>query len=430
MESRAGWWHLQKETYLSISGRYTSTLLMGTLTQLDLAGVYGWFCTATIVATFLAFRGLIRAVGTDEASRLHSNVAAVVAVVVFAGMLPSSVEAFFWMASAVTYQWGLVAYLAWLTLLVRIASDPDRARIASRGAAALLTVLLPGFNEILMPVVLVTIAGFVIASRRPRPDVTRVMLTLLGVAVFFTTVSLAAPGNVNRSLSYPDLPTRHNIAFALTETARQTIRFLAGYGSHAALWVAAGAAWWWGRPVLSRAVAGLGGTRRSVVWTLCLGGLVYATLLPLYWEYGEVNYTGEGRTYNVTYFVFCAAVVLGVAALLGGIAERWESRGIAFGVRRPAVDLLLAAALAVLMVASPVVLQAFEALRLAPAYLESQQARESVLRSSVNRGRAVLVNSVRIRPDGLFWGDIQPEESHWINTCVAAYYDLDSVRTP
>jgi hypothetical protein len=37
---------------------------------------------------------------------------------------------------------------------------------------------------------------------------------------------------------------------------------------------------------------------------------------------------------------------------------------------------------------------------------------------------------MRIKPSGLFSGDIQPDETHWINSCVATYYGLGSVRTP
>lgn len=430
VEAHTGWWHLQKETYLSISGRYTSTLLLGTLSQWDLSSEYAWFCLATLVATFLAFRGLIAAVGGGDTPGLQLTVAAAVATAVLVGMLPSPVEAFFWMASSATYQWGIIAYLVWLTLLIRIARDagPREANVGLRATAAALTVLLPGFNEILMPVVLVTMTAFVIECRRQRLTVDRFMRVLLGLAVIFTAVSLLAPGNVSRSHSYPDIPTRHDLEFALTETTRQTLRFVSRYSSHSALWVAACAAWWWGRGILPRVVAGMGGFRAGAAWVLGLAGLVYLTLFPLYWEYGEVNYTGEGRTYNVTYFVFCATVVLGVGILLGKISERLT--GVGLPARRSTVELLLAGALALLMVSSPGVSQAYRALRLAPEYLEIQQARESVLRAAENRGRPVVVNAVRVRPVGLFWGDIQPEETHWINSCVATYYNLGSVRTP
>jgi hypothetical protein len=61
---------------------------------------------------------------------------------------------------------------------------------------------------------------------------------------------------------------------------------------------------------------------------------------------------------------------------------------------------------------------------------QAQLAREAILRAPRNRGRSIVVNAMHIKPDNLFWGAIQPDEGHWINSCVASYYGLASVRTP
>jgi hypothetical protein len=82
------------------------------------------------------------------------------------------------------------------------------------------------------------------------------------------------------------------------------------------------------------------------------------------------------------------------------------------------------------MIGSPGTLRAFRALPQGPDYLEAQQDREALLRSTRNRGTPLLVNAMHIRPDGLFWGGIQPDEGHWINRCIANYYGLASVRIP
>jgi hypothetical protein len=82
------------------------------------------------------------------------------------------------------------------------------------------------------------------------------------------------------------------------------------------------------------------------------------------------------------------------------------------------------------MVTAPGTLRAFRALPQGPEYLEAQRARETILRASGNRGTALLVKAMHIRPDGLFWGGIDADERHWINGCVASYYGLRSVRTP
>jgi len=427
--ARAGLWDMLRTHYLDWTGRYTTSLLTGAMLRWDLAGLYPWFCTATLGGTFLAFRTLVGAVCRNGASAFHVTVAGVVATAVLVGGLPSTVEAFFWLSSSVPYQWGLIAFLAWLALLIRLASQRDDGPSPGRRAAALvLTIALPGFNEILAPVVLVTLAAFLAASwRRSRLD--GFVLGLLGVAAALTAVSLLAPGNAIRSANYPDLPTRHALGFALVETSRQALRFLATHGWQPALWGAACAAWWWA-PGHWRSPAARQATVTSG-WLAVLGllAVLYGTLFPLYWEYGAENYTGEGRTYNVTYLVLCATVVAVTGVLFRALASHspgWLAR---LDARRALTDRLLAAMLALLLVAAPGVGRAFDASTAAAAYLAAQRAREAALTSDGNRDRAVFVDPVRPRPEGLFWSDIDRDPSHWINNCVAAYYGLASVQS-
>jgi hypothetical protein len=58
----------------------------------------------------------------------------------------------------------------------------------------------------------------------------------------------------------------------------------------------------------------------------------------------------------------------------------------------------------------------------------SCRAREALLRAA-SPDTTALVDAIAVKPEGLFWGDIQPHEEHWINACVASYYGLKAVRT-
>jgi hypothetical protein len=80
-----------------------------------------------------------------------------------------------------------------------------------------------------------------------------------------------------------------------------------------------------------------------------------------------------------------------------------------------------AACLLVVMVSAP--LQAQDIVLRAGTLLDG--------RGGVSRSVNVVVEgAMHIRPDGLFWGGIQPDEGHWINRCVASYYGPASVRIP
>jgi hypothetical protein len=425
-----GFWYMQVHSYLTWTGRYSAVFLESIVSQFDIAAIYPWFAALTIVATLVSVRMLVAALLEKAVSGVRITAVATIVVAVVVGGLPSGVEAFYWMPGAASYQWGVITYLVWLSLLIRVArrDKAGRGETWRRTALVTLTVLVPGFNEVMAPITLATIVAFV-AANRSRPFASeRFMLTLLGIVVICTVIAFVAPGNMMRSSVYPELPSRHNLEYALVETARQTGRFIVRFGAYPALWFGTLAAWWWAARVrraelaLQRRVASIAATLVGLI------SITYLTLFPVYWEYGEVNYSGEGRTYNVTYLVLIAIVMLvaglAIRPVVGRLGERWREPG----ALRTRIDVALAAALAIVLVASPSTRGAYEALRVAPRYLEEEQKRAEVLRRSA-KADLVFVDRITVRPSGLFWGDVEPDESHWINICVANYYGLRGVRS-
>ena len=424
-----GFWFMQVNSYLTWTGRYAAVFLEGIIAQFDLIGVYRWFSMATLLANILAMRALIGAVCGRAASGRDVTVTGAVAAAVFVGGLPSIVEAFYWMPGEASYQWGTITYLVWVSLLIRIASgEVSDRRTVIRAATLMLTLVLPGFNEVMAPILLATIGAFIVANRRRPFESDRFMLALLGIIVVLTAVSFLAPGNSNRSSVYPDIASRHNLQYALIETGRQTARFLVHYGGYPALWLAAFAGWWWGESMLPRELTPPKGLAFNLAVLVGLAAVAYLTLFPVYWEYGEVNYSGEGRTYNVTYVVVCAIVVWVAGLVVRTVRDRFETLTPARPVKRGRLALLVAGALAVVLIASPSTLTVFGALRIAPQYLRAERARAAILQTSPHTG-TVFVDALLIKPAGLFWSDIQPDSGHWINTCVAKYFGLNAVRT-
>ena len=154
--------------------------------------------------------------------------------------------------------------------------------------------------------------------------------------------------------------------------------------------------------------------------------VLYLTLFPLYWEYGEMNYSGEGRTYNVTFMVLCAIVLTVAGSLVSALVGPSISPGVK--VRPGWIDVGVPVLLAALLIASPSTRRVYQALRVAPAYLHEEQARTRELRRAPREG-VVFVDRLTVRPPGLFWGDVEPDQSHWINICVAKYDGLQFVRS-
>lgn len=424
-----GFWYMQVHSYLTWTGRYSAVFLESIISQFDLIAGYPWVALLTLLLTLAAIRALTATVIGNGLSSTRVTAIALAAAAVFIDGLPSTVEAFYWMPGAASYQWGIITYLFWLSLLIRRFRQRDaHERSIWQGAAILLlTVAVPGFNEVSAPIVLATIGAFVVADRR-RGGSDRFLVMMLGIAVLLTAFCFAAPGNANRSSGYPALASRHNLPFALIETARQTARFIVSFGSSPALWVGGLAAWWCGARVFAGRFKWLGRPAYVAAVVLCLISVLALTLFPLYWEYGEANYSGEGRTYNVTYLALCGLVltVTAVAArAMSGTTGAWLANADA---RREWIALGASALLAAMLIASPSTRQVYEALREAPAYVQEERARARVLRTAPPEG-VVFVDKITITPAGLFWGDLGPDETHWINVCVAKYYRLASVRS-
>jgi len=186
--------------------------------------------------------------------------------------------------------------------------------------------------------------------------------------------------------------------------------------------------WWWGARVFAGRFNWLGRFSHVAAVLVCLVSVLYLTLFPVYWEYGEMNYSGEGRTYNVSYMVLCAIVLTIAGAVVRALGGPLSGAETTSDVRRGWVELTVAGVLAGLLIASPSTRHTYETLKTAPAYLKEEQARARALRRAPSEG-VVFVDRITVRPAGLFWGDLEPDEAHWINVCYAKYYRLQSVRS-
>jgi len=423
-----GFWYMQLHSYLTWTGRYSAVFLESITSQFDLIDGYPWVALLTLLMTLAAIHALVASVIGRDMSRLRVAPISLTVAAVFIGGLPSTVEAFYWIPAAASYQWGIITYLFWLSLLMlRVRRGDGRERPVWQAALIVtLTLMLPGFNEVSAPIVFATTGGFMFAERWRGRGHDRFLFVLLGIIVLLTAVCFVAPGNGNRSGGYPALDSRHNLGYALVETARQTVRFVVNYGSYPALWLGALAAWW---RAFSLRGAEFSWVRRPVYVAsvlLSLVSVLYLTLFPLYWEYGEMNYTGEGRTYNVTFMVLCAIVLTVAGSLVSALVGPSVSSGVK--VRPGWIDVGVPVLLTALLTASPSTRQVYQALTVAPAYLHEERARTRELRRAPREG-VVFVDRLTVRPPGLFWGDVEPDQSHWINICVAKYYGLQFVRS-
>src|SRR5262245_18726065 len=131
-----GFWYMQVHSYLTWTGRYSAVFLESIISQFDLIAGYPWVALLTLLFTLAAIRALTATVIGSGVSSIRVTVIALASAAVFIDGLPSTVEAFYWMPGAASYQWGIITYLFWLSLLIRHFRQRDgHERSVWQGAA-------------------------------------------------------------------------------------------------------------------------------------------------------------------------------------------------------------------------------------------------------------------------------------------------------
>jgi hypothetical protein len=184
--------------------------------------------------TLAAIHALVASVIGRGMSRLRVAPISLTVAAVFIGGLPSTVEAFYWIPAAASYQWGIITYLFWLSLLIlRVRRGDGRERpVWQTALIVILTLVLPGFNEVSAPIVFATIGGFMFAERwSGRVDDRFLCITRHHRASDSGCFGRRETATKRR---LPGARFSSQSQYALS-TARQTVRFVVNYGSYPAL---------------------------------------------------------------------------------------------------------------------------------------------------------------------------------------------------
>ena len=264
-------------------------------------------------------------------SRLRGAALSLIVAAVFIGGLPSTVEAFYWMPGAASYQWGIITYLFWLSLLnlrFRRGEGHERPRLAGRADRD----TDPGASRV---------------QRGQRTDRLRDDWRLHSRRAVEGTRQRSVPVDVarhhrasdsglfrgagkrqsKRRLSGARVPSQSRVRAdrdcTPDSSIRLELRFLPGSLAGSLCGLVVG-------DFSSRRSSsiGCGGPHMWRQFSCASCPVLYLTLFPLYWEYGEMNYSGEGRTYNVSFMVLCAIVLTVAGSLVGALAGPSVSAGV------------------------------------------------------------------------------------------------------
>ena len=307
---RDGFVSSQVTWYQGWTGRYSSTLMVSLTGVLPLSW-YGVFPWAALLATLGGLMRLLLALGGPALRRVDAVQAAVLLMLVYSASLPSVLEAYFWAAGALTYQFanGLALWLAGqLILLCRPAVNDAGAAGASRapmwGLCAAVAFFLAGCNEILMLIMDGLLAAALLHAWHRKLLCARGLLLVLGAAAAGTLIVLIAPGNAVRLSMFAD---NRDVLAATGQSAALTLRLLMTWLSTPAMWLLA----WLALAPIERAApdwlktlldGGRAQKRASPLLLAALFVLLMFCVFPSWWSTGQAP---PSRARTLPLLLFC-----------------------------------------------------------------------------------------------------------------------------
>lgn len=345
--------------------------------------------------------------------------------------LPSPVQGVFWWNGSIYYLffYSLAAEFFGV-LLLYAKTDSHKCKILYSVLACVLALLIGGGNYVtalLSALLLALFLFFAIGKKSRKAIVYAIVLALLLAGL---TVSILAPGNDVRALSYPDSPS---VFATLFRSLYFALHFVFQWSTPTLLFFTL---------ILGSAFYRLAGAlpfsfRHPFLVLVGSFGLYTAQFMPP--VYGMGSY-GEGRILNIIYCGYLLFVVGNICYLAGWLAKR-NKKPIAYRIYWRPFHTAVFSVLAVFFLALPLTQNEWEswdgsgytsvsALYSLCSGEAGQFAQECVNRTAaLESNRSTLVfEPFSVQPHLLFYADLTDNPDYeWTNLPMARYYQKKSI---
>lgn len=409
-----GFLNSQYSTYLTWSGRYTSTaIISGFIATFDLLRGFWLLPLFMLVTTGASFIALAHSIWKESKPTLSILCYGLSLTALYLSGVPSTSEAIYWLAGGISYQLGNSLYVLLLAALIKLHRGEGTARLTV--ATGLLVLVIAGLNETIMLLQSMTLAAMATcAFARKTPQRYRLLILTL-TSLIGAAIVAAAPGNAVRSSYYP---AAHDIAFSVKESILWArIRFLS-WGKSPVLWLAT---LLWVAATASQVPHAASRARFKSTASVALLWLALLTALffPAFWSMGSPP---PNRTLSINYMLFLIGWFLMVS--LG--TSLLPLKGFTFS---KSYLRFIAAVFAISLFTTGNGTRALQDLEIAPEY--SKQLNERYKTIELHRGQAVelKVPVLSQNPGTIFSADITTQKDDWKNVSYAMYFHLRAIAT-
>ena len=428
----SGFWEYQFWNYLSWNGRYFSTVLL-TLNPLVWGSFtgYKWLPVIILLVFYSGLYYMLKAIFNElKAPALH--IISLLITVTYFNLVPSLPETLYWMAGSVTYTltWGLTFYF--FAFFLKYFNE-EKHKKAHLLICMLLIFCIIGSNE--LSAFLITISAFLIVLynwlSKKKPDTFSIVFLVF--SAILCLIVILAPGNKARIALFEN---HYNFNYALVSTFKNVIKIAIFNFKNP--------------PLIIMCFLTLINTPLLIKKSFFLKKIQKVNLfvLPVI------------IILTVTFFYFTSAFNMGIEPPLrlhGFISiflilsiglyilllnAKHEFIVLPFPQLRKLNLLLFAAFIGFIITdfhrkagediyfKGNISLAVYDITHDAPAYNREMYARyELIYEAKKENSTDITVPIINAKPKSIFFVDIKPDSTHWINWSCAQYFDLNSIKT-
>jgi hypothetical protein len=354
---------------------------------------------------------------------------ALILTVIFWASMPGPGETWYWLTGSIEYQIPFLLMSCCLLILTGSLNSSSYIKIISCIGAAILAVLVTGFNELIGLLLLGLLSvGIILSLFWRRLDAALGFASVLGFTAIGLAVNVLAPGTaVHAAVSTNPYNFSTAIRLVFLEPGQSPLPWL---GQPSMLWFTILVLTSPG--FLSRLPTWVRTPRTSAVrlWLVFvpLIGLAAVHLTLLAADYAQ-GVDAPTRILNIAYAVFLIgwfASLIPVGLLSTETAVPDQSLG-------KALHLVAAVMLPVSIVLGANVMSGLSSLRktareFAPAMAARQVMMRAAAENNAHQGGPIELSPIASNPKLFFWNDITEDPEDWRNECFARFYRVGSVR--
>ena len=290
-------WYLIKQTYLYWNGRYVSNVFIY-LNPIVFGSFFGYKIIPLLMIILFVFANFIFVSQIFHTkTKQNKLLISLLLSLLFLQNMPIISEGIYWYTGSVIYTLGLIVFLFYVALLIKVIRE-NKKRVY---ALFLITLLffVCGFNEVLtlLVVFFLVILSYIFYKKELQGK--KIIIIQFLFSVLFAAIVILSPGNGLRGEAYPDA---HNFSHSFLYSVMQVGRF-------SFLWIVS-------IPLILASFIYFQINKKARDentlfqnsfymnrWfsLLILFAIIFICVFPPYWATGIL---GQHRTLNIAYFFF------------------------------------------------------------------------------------------------------------------------------